>query len=33
VIAKGISAFARGDLDYSTGSVIEVGGEVGMKRL
>jgi len=32
-IARVISAFARGDLDYSTGQHIEVGGGFGLRRL
>ena len=32
-LALAISAFAKGYLDYSTGTVIEVGGGFGMKRL
>ncbi|MBN1866632.1 3-ketoacyl-ACP reductase [Candidatus Sumerlaeota bacterium] len=32
-IAKAVSAFAQGYLDYSTGAVIEVGGGFGLKRL
>ncbi len=32
-VAKVVSAFAAGLLDYSTGNVIEVGGGFGMKRL
>ena len=32
-VARVVSAFARGDLDYSTGQVIEVGGGFGMRRL
>ena len=32
-IAKVVSAFAQGLLDYSTGTVIEVGGGFGLKRL
>jgi len=32
-IAAAVSAFARGDLDYSTGECIEVGGGFGMRRL
>jgi len=32
-VAKVVSAFARGDLDYSTGQRIEVGGGFGMRRL
>ncbi|HOZ48914.1 MAG TPA: 3-ketoacyl-ACP reductase [Candidatus Hydrogenedentes bacterium] len=32
-VAKVVSAFARGDLDYSTGQQIEVGGGFGIRRL
>jgi NAD(P)-dependent dehydrogenase (short-subunit alcohol dehydrogenase family) len=32
-ISAAVSAFARGDLDYSTGECIEVGGGFGMRRL
>lgn len=32
-IGKVVSAFGRGDLDYSTGQCIEVGGGFGIKRL
>ncbi|NLF31912.1 MAG: 3-ketoacyl-ACP reductase [Planctomycetes bacterium] len=32
-VAKVVSAFAAGLLDYSTGTVIEVGGGFGIKRL
>jgi len=32
-VARVVSAFARGDLDYSTGQVIEVGGGFGLRRL
>ena len=32
-VAALVSAFARGDLDYSTGERIEVGGGLGMNRL
>ena len=32
-VAAAISAFARGDLDYSTGQAIEVGGGFGLRRL
>jgi len=32
-IAAAVSAFARGDLDYSTGESIEVGGGFGLRRL
>ncbi|MFW6155481.1 MAG: 3-ketoacyl-ACP reductase [Planctomycetota bacterium] len=32
-VAKVVSAFGQGLLDYSTGDVIEVGGGFGMKRL
>lgn len=32
-VAKVVSAFARGSLDYSTGQVIEVAGGFGMRRL
>lgn len=32
-IAKVIAAFARGDLDYSTGQQLEVGGGFGIRRL
>lgn len=32
-IARVISAFARGDLDYSTGECIEVGGGFRLRRL
>jgi NAD(P)-dependent dehydrogenase (short-subunit alcohol dehydrogenase family) len=32
-IARVISAFGRGDLDYSTGEAIEVGGGFGVRRL
>lgn len=32
-IARVISAFARGDLDYSTGEAIEVGGGFAIRRL
>jgi NAD(P)-dependent dehydrogenase (short-subunit alcohol dehydrogenase family) len=32
-VAKLVSAIARGDLDYSTGSTIEVGGGIGVFRL
>ncbi len=32
-VAKTVSAVARGDLDYSTGAVIEVGGGFGLRRL
>jgi NAD(P)-dependent dehydrogenase (short-subunit alcohol dehydrogenase family) len=31
-MAKIVSAFARGDLDYSTGERIEVGGGLGISR-
>jgi NAD(P)-dependent dehydrogenase (short-subunit alcohol dehydrogenase family) len=31
-VAKVVSAFARGDLDYSTGERIEVGGGLGISR-
>jgi NAD(P)-dependent dehydrogenase (short-subunit alcohol dehydrogenase family) len=32
-VAAVVAAFARGDLDYSTGQTIEVGGGLGMNRL
>ena len=32
-VAKVVSAFARGDLDYATGQRIEVGGGFGLRRL
>jgi len=32
-VAKVVSAIGRGDLDYSTGSTIEVGGGLGVMRL
>jgi NAD(P)-dependent dehydrogenase (short-subunit alcohol dehydrogenase family) len=32
-VAAVVSAFARGDLDYSTGTRIEVGGGFGLRRL
>ena len=32
-IAAAVSAFARGDLDYSTGESIEGGGGFGLRRL
>lgn len=32
-VGKVIAAFARGDLDYSTGQEIEVGGGFGIRRL
>ncbi len=32
-VAAVVSAFARGDLDYSTGQSIEVGGGFGLRRL
>jgi len=32
-VAGVVSAFARGDLDYSTGESIEVGGGFGLRRL
>ncbi len=32
-VAKVVSAFARGLLDYSTGQAIEVGGGLGLRRL
>jgi 3-oxoacyl-[acyl-carrier protein] reductase len=32
-VARVVSAFARGDLDYSTGQAIEVGGGFGLRRL
>jgi 3-oxoacyl-[acyl-carrier protein] reductase len=32
-VAGAVAAFARGDLDYSTGSRIEVGGGFGLRRL
>ena len=32
-IGRVVSAVARGDLDYSTGQVIEVGGGFGLRRL
>jgi len=32
-IAALVSAIARGDLDYSTGSRIEVGGGLGLNKL
>lgn len=32
-VAAVVSAFARGDLDYSTGQAIEVGGGFGLRRL
>jgi len=32
-VAKVVAAIARGDLDYSTGSVIEVSGGMNIKRL
>jgi len=31
-VARVVAAFARGDLDYSTGERIEVGGGLGMRR-
>jgi NAD(P)-dependent dehydrogenase (short-subunit alcohol dehydrogenase family) len=32
-VACVVAAFARGDLDYSTGETIEVGGGLGLRRL
>ena len=32
-VAAVVAAIARGDLDYSTGSTIEVGGGLGLRRL
>jgi len=32
-VAAVVSAFARGDLDYSTGQAVEVGGGFGLRRL
>ncbi|HUT26249.1 MAG TPA: SDR family oxidoreductase, partial [Sumerlaeia bacterium] len=32
-VARVVSAFARGDLDYSTGECIEVGGGFRLRRL
>jgi len=32
-IARVVSAVARGDLDYSTGQAVEVGGGFGLRRL
>jgi NAD(P)-dependent dehydrogenase (short-subunit alcohol dehydrogenase family) len=32
-VARVVSAVARGDLDYSTGQAIEVGGGFGLRRL
>jgi NAD(P)-dependent dehydrogenase (short-subunit alcohol dehydrogenase family) len=32
-VAAVVSSIARGDLDYSTGSTIEVGGGLGLRRL
>ena len=32
-VAKVVTAFGRGDLDYSTGEAIEVGGGFGIRRL
>jgi NAD(P)-dependent dehydrogenase (short-subunit alcohol dehydrogenase family) len=32
-VAAVVSAIARGDLDYSTGTTIEVGGGLGLRRL
>jgi 3-oxoacyl-[acyl-carrier protein] reductase len=32
-VARVISAFGRGDLDYSTGEAIEVGGGFAVRRL
>jgi 3-oxoacyl-[acyl-carrier protein] reductase len=32
-VAKAVAAAARGDLDYSTGQCIEVGGGFGLRRL
>jgi 3-oxoacyl-[acyl-carrier protein] reductase len=32
-VAALVAAFARGDLDYSTGQTIEVGGGLGLNRL
>ncbi len=32
-VGKAVSAFARGDFDYSTGASIEVGGGFGLRRL
>jgi NAD(P)-dependent dehydrogenase (short-subunit alcohol dehydrogenase family) len=32
-VARAVAALARGDFDYSTGSVIEVGGGLGIPRL
>ncbi|NQU44472.1 3-ketoacyl-ACP reductase [bacterium] len=32
-VAKAVSAFARGDLDYSTGTVIDVDGGFRMRKL
>jgi len=32
-VAAAVAAFARGDLDYSSGSSIEVGGGFGLRRL
>jgi NAD(P)-dependent dehydrogenase (short-subunit alcohol dehydrogenase family) len=32
-VARAVSAFARGDLDYSTGMAIDVSGGFQLKRL
>jgi 3-oxoacyl-[acyl-carrier protein] reductase len=32
-VAAVVAAFGRGDLDYSTGSTIEIGGGFGLRRL
>lgn len=32
-VGRAVAAIARGDLDYSTGQVIEVGGGFGLRRL
>jgi NAD(P)-dependent dehydrogenase (short-subunit alcohol dehydrogenase family) len=32
-VAALVAAIARGELDYSTGSTIEVGGGMGLQRL
>jgi len=32
-VARAVGAFARGELDYSTGECIEVGGGFGLRRL
>jgi len=32
-VAAVVAAIARGDLDYSAGATIEVGGGLGLRRL